>query len=73
MGVRYFDVESFLIEYIREHKIVGKDPANHSFDIEEIELGSILDSEDAVVFEATGSAEYFPHYGKMYTNDMKNI
>ena len=69
LGIQYFDVEKHLIETIRANKIDGDDLPNHGFDIEETEIRTILANESAVVFEATGSSEYFPHYYNMYAKE----
>jgi hypothetical protein len=62
-------VEKHLIEYIRAHNIDGDELPHHGFDIEEIEIRAILKSEPAVVFEATGSSEYFLHYYNLYAKE----
>jgi len=73
LDIRYFDVEKHLIEYIHQHKIAGNDLPKHGFDIEEIEIRTILDNENAIIFEATGSSEYFMHYYNMYSVEFNVI
>jgi len=59
------------MEYICKHKIDGNDLPNHGFDIEEGEIRSILEDENSVIFEATGSSEYFMHYYNLYKKEFK--
>ncbi len=73
MNVKFFDVEKHLIEYIHNHSIDGNDLPNHGFDIEEIEIREILKCEDVVIFETTGSSEYFMSYYNMYSAEFKVI
>lgn len=73
MNIRFFDVEKHLIEYISNHSIDGNDLPNHGFDIEENEIRSILKFEDVVIFEATGSSEFFMRYYNMYSAEFSVI
>ncbi len=73
MNIRFFDVEKHLIEYMNNNSIDGNDLPNHGFDIEEIEIRSILKCEDVVVIEATGSSEYFMSYYNMYSAEFRVI
>ncbi len=59
------------MEYIRKHKIDGNDLPNHGFDIEEVEIRSILENENSVIFEATGSSEYFMDYYNLYKTEFE--
>jgi len=73
MNIKFFDVEKHLIEYAHNHSIDGNDLPNHGFDIEEIEIREILKREDVVIFEATGSSEFFMSYYNMYSVEFKVI
>jgi len=73
MDIRFFDVEKHLIEYMSNHLINGNDLPNHGFDIEEIEIRSILKSEVVIIIEATGSSEFFMRYYNMYSEEFKVI
>lgn len=73
LGIRYFDVKQHLLDYIRAQKIDGDDLPNQGFDIEELEIRAILENEPALVFEATGSSEYFLRNYKMYTKVFNDL
>ena len=59
-GLKFLSVEKLGLENSKKSKLTGYARVKESFHEEEAEIDRILQHEDAVSFEATGSSEYFP-------------
>lgn len=60
LGLRFLQVEPLLIAHIERFGQPAEGLHRHGFDIEERAIDDVLKEQDAVIFESTGSSEYFP-------------
>ena len=60
LGIRFLPVEPLLIAHIERFGQPAEGLSRHGFDIEERAIRDVLEEQDTVIFEATGSSEYFP-------------
>ena len=58
-GLKFLRVEPLVIAHIDQHGLPESGLNRDGFDIEEAAVHEILATEDAVIFEATGSSIYF--------------
>lgn len=60
LGIQFLQVEPLLLAHIKRFGQPAEGLPRHGFDIEEQALHDILKTQHAVIFESTGSSEYFP-------------
>lgn len=58
-GIPFLNVDTLGLENIPKSKLLGEDLIEEGFHFEEAKIAEILQTEDSVVFENTGSHAYF--------------
>ncbi len=58
-GIPFLNVDKLGLENIPKSKLLGEDLIKEGFHFEEAKIAEILQTEDSVVFETTGSHAYF--------------
>ena len=58
-GIPFLNVDQLGLENIPKSKLLGEDLIIEGFHLEEAKIAEILQTEDSVAFEATGSHAYF--------------
>ncbi len=60
LGIGFLRVEKILLDYIKANKLSSTKLERDGFDIEENAVRERLKTEPKIIFEATGSSEFFP-------------
>lgn len=58
-GIHFLNVDTLGLENNPKSKLLGEDLIREGFHFEEAKIAEILQTEDSVIFEATGSHAYF--------------
>ena len=59
-SINFFRAEAFLLENYGKAELASRQLEKHGFPLEEAAIDQILANESAVIYEVTGSSEYFP-------------